>query len=372
MTRRLSFDDLVANLYEAVSSGGEFLEPLRLICSWSDVRHAGVVSYDATRPGSLLFSENTLRDSGYPKKYWSTYVHHSPLLAPSRDVPVGRVMTDSDLVDRRLFEKSAFYNEFLRYYDIGYVMATWLARDDHANHGLADLPRSERRGLQRSGASRLQPGRAPRRARPSVARDGRRPKPRDCRAARLPGIAFGRRRSARRRGKGRRNEWQRDRYRLGTSRPVAELRPARLCASGRRPRTVPDAGAIARPRRRRGARRGVDGARARRAVARASAFRHPGVGLRERRSPGRPRSRSIRDAGPRGLPAEQVWAARGLTPAERRIAERLARGETPREICEALCVSGNTLKTHRARIYAKLGVDSQAKLASLARRHPAG
>jgi DNA-binding CsgD family transcriptional regulator len=60
------------------------------------------------------------------------------------------------------------------------------------------------------------------------------------------------------------------------------------------------------------------------------------------------------------------WAACNLTNAERRVAELLAKGHAPREICDTLCITENTLKTHRARIYAKLGIDSQAKLAALA------
>lgn len=371
MTRRLSFDDLVANLYEAVSSGGEFLEPLRLICSWSDVRHAGVVSYDATRPGSLLFSENTLRDSGYPKKYWSTYVHHSPLLAPSRDVPVGRVMTDSDLVDRRLFEKSAFYNEFLRYYDIGYVMATWLARDDHANTVLLTYRAPSDEGFSdRERAAFSQVARHVERAlRLRAMAGGRNP----ATAALLDSLESLSAGGVLLDGAGKVVEMNGSATAIVSARAGLSLSFGRLaCAHPDDDRALSQMlGRLQGP-----AAAGAHGGEltvrgpAGRSLA-LQLFAIPGSDFAN----GVPRAAAlavIRDAGPRGLPAEQVWAARGLTPAERRIAERLARGETPREICEALCVSGNTLKTHRARIYAKLGVDSQAKLASLARRHPAG
>jgi DNA-binding CsgD family transcriptional regulator len=69
----------------------------------------------------------------------------------------------------------------------------------------------------------------------------------------------------------------------------------------------------------------------------------------------------IRDVAPRAT--EAAWTARGLTPAESRIAERLAAGETPGEICSRLGITMNTLKTHRLRVYAKLEIDTQAKLA---------
>jgi DNA-binding CsgD family transcriptional regulator/PAS domain-containing protein len=54
-----------------------------------------------------------------------------------------------------------------------------------------------------------------------------------------------------------------------------------------------------------------------------------------------------------------------LTPVESAIAARLAAGVSPAEICRERGISANTLKTHRRRLYDKMGVNSQAELAHL-------
>jgi DNA-binding CsgD family transcriptional regulator len=52
-----------------------------------------------------------------------------------------------------------------------------------------------------------------------------------------------------------------------------------------------------------------------------------------------------------------------LTPSERRVVELAAEGRSNKEIAGALYVSVNTVETHLARAYAKLGVRSRAQLA---------
>jgi DNA-binding CsgD family transcriptional regulator len=52
-----------------------------------------------------------------------------------------------------------------------------------------------------------------------------------------------------------------------------------------------------------------------------------------------------------------------LTPAERRVAELVAEGQTNREVAAALIVSEHTVESHLRRIYRKLGVRSRAELA---------
>jgi len=51
-----------------------------------------------------------------------------------------------------------------------------------------------------------------------------------------------------------------------------------------------------------------------------------------------------------------------FTPAEMRVAELVARGETPREIATALGLSIHTVRSHVKRLLAKTGVHSQSKL----------
>jgi DNA-binding CsgD family transcriptional regulator len=53
----------------------------------------------------------------------------------------------------------------------------------------------------------------------------------------------------------------------------------------------------------------------------------------------------------------------GLTPAERRVANLVARGQTNREVAAALFLAERTVETHLTRIYAKLGVRSRTELA---------
>jgi len=51
-----------------------------------------------------------------------------------------------------------------------------------------------------------------------------------------------------------------------------------------------------------------------------------------------------------------------LTKAESRVAILLAKGTKPDQVCKALGISNNTLKTHRKRIYQKIRVSTQAQL----------
>jgi DNA-binding NarL/FixJ family response regulator len=52
-----------------------------------------------------------------------------------------------------------------------------------------------------------------------------------------------------------------------------------------------------------------------------------------------------------------------LTVSERRVAEMAARGQTNREIAQALFVSLRTVETHLTHAFQKLGIDSRTKLA---------
>jgi DNA-binding CsgD family transcriptional regulator len=54
-----------------------------------------------------------------------------------------------------------------------------------------------------------------------------------------------------------------------------------------------------------------------------------------------------------------------LTPAERRIAERVAQGMRNREIGAALFMSVGTVEAHLTRIYRKLDIRSRSELARL-------
>jgi DNA-binding CsgD family transcriptional regulator len=54
----------------------------------------------------------------------------------------------------------------------------------------------------------------------------------------------------------------------------------------------------------------------------------------------------------------------GLTPAERRVAALVARGQTNQEVAAALFLGERTVASHLTRIYAKLGIRSRTELAS--------
>ncbi|MCZ7682175.1 MAG: LuxR C-terminal-related transcriptional regulator [Sandaracinaceae bacterium] len=55
-----------------------------------------------------------------------------------------------------------------------------------------------------------------------------------------------------------------------------------------------------------------------------------------------------------------------LSPREREVFERLARGETQREVAESLGLSVKTVETYRARIADKLGLKTRADLVRFA------
>ncbi|WSH31186.1 helix-turn-helix transcriptional regulator (plasmid) [Rhizobium beringeri] len=56
----------------------------------------------------------------------------------------------------------------------------------------------------------------------------------------------------------------------------------------------------------------------------------------------------------------------GLTPAETRIFELIARGEAPKAIAKQLGLSASTVKTHIRNIFAKTGTRRQADFARMA------
>jgi DNA-binding NarL/FixJ family response regulator len=64
---------------------------------------------------------------------------------------------------------------------------------------------------------------------------------------------------------------------------------------------------------------------------------------------------------------DKAIASLGLTPRECEVLERLARGESNKEIARAMAVSPNTVKTHVANIYDKLGVSGRGKAVDAAR-----
>ena len=55
-----------------------------------------------------------------------------------------------------------------------------------------------------------------------------------------------------------------------------------------------------------------------------------------------------------------------LTPRERQVFERVARGETHREIAEQLGIGKKSVDTYRVRLYQKLGIASRAELVRIA------
>jgi len=55
--------------------------------------------------------------------------------------------------------------------------------------------------------------------------------------------------------------------------------------------------------------------------------------------------------------------ADGLTPAEQRVAELVAKGQTNAEVAAALFLAERTVASHLTHVYAKLGVRSRTELA---------
>jgi DNA-binding CsgD family transcriptional regulator len=62
------------------------------------------------------------------------------------------------------------------------------------------------------------------------------------------------------------------------------------------------------------------------------------------------------------------WAV--LTPAEQRVSERAAAGQTNRAIAQALFVTTKTVELHLRNAYRKLGVSSRRDLAGTLDREP--
>lgn len=70
-------------------------------------------------------------------------------------------------------------------------------------------------------------------------------------------------------------------------------------------------------------------------------------------------------AGPVG-PAEPLPQLKELSPQERRIVALISQEYQTKEVARELGISGETVKTHLRRVYAKLGVHSRAGLVARA------
>lgn len=70
----------------------------------------------------------------------------------------------------------------------------------------------------------------------------------------------------------------------------------------------------------------------------------------------------------RADPAAQAGDAALLSPRERRVLDLLAQGRSNKEIARELGVSANTVKTHLANVYAKLGARRRTEAVAAARR----
>jgi DNA-binding CsgD family transcriptional regulator len=82
---------------------------------------------------------------------------------------------------------------------------------------------------------------------------------------------------------------------------------------------------------------------------------------------------AARQLTPRPAPAEfavndAAIRSLGLTPREYEILERLASGQSNKELARALDISPNTIKTHIASLYAKLEVRNRVEAIEKARR----
>jgi len=75
----------------------------------------------------------------------------------------------------------------------------------------------------------------------------------------------------------------------------------------------------------------------------------------------------VREAGPFVLDVEALRRS-GLTPREHEILGLIAEGLSNREIGERLFVSENTVKTHSARVFEKLGVSRRTQAGQESRR----
>lgn len=95
-----------------------------------------------------------------------------------------------------------------------------------------------------------------------------------------------------------------------------------------------------------------------------------GAGLWFARRPREPAAVARADPAPSPPAAAQARedAAALLSPRERRVLDLLAEGRSNKEIARELGVSANTVKTHLANVYAKLGARRRTEAVAAARR----
>jgi DNA-binding CsgD family transcriptional regulator len=73
-------------------------------------------------------------------------------------------------------------------------------------------------------------------------------------------------------------------------------------------------------------------------------------------------------AEPARLPTQALAELYGLTPAESRVIEHIAHGQTPQHAADELGVNLTTVKTHLQKIFAKTNTARQADLVQLLAR----
>ena len=99
---------------------------------------------------AILFQQDIMRDeaavvefSGFEPRYVGSYVKHYSALNPCRErrarLPAGAVATDDMLVDRKVAERSEFYNDWLRPQKLGAAIGTVLEKSAGISVNIAVL-----------------------------------------------------------------------------------------------------------------------------------------------------------------------------------------------------------------------------------------
>lgn len=152
-------DRIVEHLYDGVLRPEAWNEALNALCKLAACEHAALTSWDrATNLGGVHESV------GLPADCRRQFVDHYCALDPARDrmddFQIGDWYVDHVHVGTQAMRRSAFYQDFLRHFDLGSIAATPLERDGCGESFLVfqyDLQYARRCQMPSSALSRVVP-----------------------------------------------------------------------------------------------------------------------------------------------------------------------------------------------------------------------
>lgn len=122
---------VVGLFYDSILDEEKWLPALQELANYTGGHATGYVAADPSR-GAIIQCETVSIDPVFTDQYLGYYAQREVRLAPALPYPVGKVMTEGMLMDRRELEKSEIYGDLLLPYEIPNFMFSWLLKTPHS------------------------------------------------------------------------------------------------------------------------------------------------------------------------------------------------------------------------------------------------